>query len=101
MFLRNEHLNPAAGIHIDLRPTDPHVVTHGRIRQLVRSVLLHEPGQDPAGSMTLLGGAVVSSVSMASIECLNASSRGDDLTGVFRAGGRGSDNACRTVSLPI
>jgi hypothetical protein len=26
---------------------------------------------------------------------------GDDLTGVFRAGGTGSANACRTVSRPI
>jgi hypothetical protein len=46
-------------------------------------------------------GAVVSSVNMASIAYLNASSPGDDLTAVFRAGGRGSDNACRTVSLPL
>jgi hypothetical protein len=46
-------------------------------------------------------GAVASSVNMASIAYLNASRRGDDLTAVFRAGGRGSDNARRTVSLPL
>jgi hypothetical protein len=38
---------------------------------------------------------------MASIAYVYASSRGDDLTAVFRAGGRGSYNACRTDSLPF
>ncbi|HSO90805.1 MAG TPA: hypothetical protein VLR70_06630 [Arthrobacter sp.] len=46
-------------------------------------------------------GAVVSAFSMESIGALNGSSRGDGLTGVFRAGGRGFDNACLTVSLPV
>ena len=31
MFLRDEHLDPAAGINIDLSPTDPHIVTHRRV----------------------------------------------------------------------
>jgi hypothetical protein len=54
MLLRDEYFNPAAGLHIDLSPTDPHIVTHGRIRQLLRPALLNEPGQNPAGSMALL-----------------------------------------------
>ena len=54
-----------------------------------------------AGYAACFLGAVVSSVSMASIAGLNGSSRGDDLSGIFRAGGTGSAKACRTVSLPI
>lgn len=46
-------------------------------------------------------GVVVSSVNTASMAYLNASSRGGDLTTVLGAGGRGSDDACRTVSLPL
>lgn len=54
MFLRDECLHTAASLHIDLGPADSHVVTHRRIRQLIRTMFVDQPGQDPAGSMALL-----------------------------------------------
>lgn len=36
VFLRDKRFHPAAGLDIDLRPSDPHVVSHRRIRQIGR-----------------------------------------------------------------
>ena len=53
VLLRNEYLDPASGLDIDLRTPDPDVVAHRGIRQLFRAVLVNEPGQNPAGGMAL------------------------------------------------
>jgi hypothetical protein len=64
-------------------------------------VLLDQPCQDPAGSMALLPRRRRVLGQHGLDRRLERIQPGDDLTGVFRAGGTGSANACRTVSRPI
>ena len=54
VFLRNEDFNPAAGFHIDLRPADParNPAPSNTTDPALRAP--RQPGEDPAGRMTLL-----------------------------------------------
>lgn len=56
MFLRHKHLDPTAGFDINLRPTNPDVIAHRGIRQILRCVLLDQPGKDSLSGVALLPG---------------------------------------------
>jgi len=54
MLLRDEHLLQPAGRSIDLEAAPPDVVPDRRIRQILRAVLVSEPGKDaPRGVLVL------------------------------------------------
>ena len=54
VLLRNKDLDSTASLDVDLRATNPDIVTHGLIRQILRTMLIEEPEEDPTGSMALL-----------------------------------------------
>ena len=49
VFLRDEYFDAASGFDVDLCSPDPHVVTQGRIRKVLRSMFSGQPGEDPPG----------------------------------------------------
>ena len=92
------HLQRPARLGEDLRAALADMITHRRIRQARRAVLVDQPRQNPSRGVPLLLRRIqIRLRSIASIAALNGSSRGATRCGVLRGGGTADSNAWRTV----